>query len=60
MQLAKDGVVIRLHPIRHDQSRELGPFAHPKAGPGQDQHRMIMAPTYRTPSVAWIPEIDNG
>jgi hypothetical protein len=30
VQLAKDGKVIRLHPIRHDRSRELGAFANPK------------------------------
>ncbi len=30
VQLSKDGVVIRLHPIRHDRARELGAFANPK------------------------------
>ena len=33
VQLAKDGKVIRVHPIRHDRSRELGAFANPTAGP---------------------------
>ena len=30
VQLSKDGKVIRLHPIRHDRTRELGAFANPK------------------------------
>jgi transposase InsO family protein len=30
VQLSKDGKVIRLHPIRHDRSRELGAFANPQ------------------------------
>jgi len=33
VQLAKDGTVIRVHPIRHDRSRELGAFANPKGRP---------------------------
>jgi hypothetical protein len=30
VQLSKDGKVIRVHPIRHDRSRELGAFANPQ------------------------------
>ncbi len=30
MKLSKDGKVIRVHPIRHDRSRELGAFANPR------------------------------
>ena len=30
VQLSKDGQVLRVHPIRHDRSRELGAFANPK------------------------------
>ena len=30
VQLSRDGKVIRVHPIRHDRSRELGAFANPK------------------------------
>jgi hypothetical protein len=33
VQLAKDGQVIRVHPIRHDRARELGAFANPKGRP---------------------------
>ncbi|MGE5291878.1 MAG: hypothetical protein ACM3ML_32770 [Micromonosporaceae bacterium] len=33
VQLAKDGKVIRVHPIRHDRARELGAFATPKGRP---------------------------
>jgi transposase InsO family protein len=33
VQLAKDGQVIRVHPIRHDRSRELGAFANRKGRP---------------------------
>jgi len=33
VQLSRDGKVIRVHPIRHDRSRELGAFANPKGRP---------------------------
>lgn len=33
VQLSADGKVIRVHPIRHDRSRELGAFANPKGRP---------------------------
>jgi transposase InsO family protein len=33
VQLSKDSKVIRVHPIRHDRSRELGAFANPKGRP---------------------------
>ena len=33
VQLSTAGKVIRLHPIRHDRSRELGAFANPKGRP---------------------------
>ena len=33
VQLSRDGKVIRVHPIRHDHSRELGAFANPKGQP---------------------------
>lgn len=33
VQLARDGKVIRVHPIRHDRCRELGAFANPKGRP---------------------------
>jgi hypothetical protein len=33
VQLSKDGKVIRIHPIRHDRSKELGAFANPKGRP---------------------------
>ncbi len=33
VQLSKDGKVIRVHPIRHDRSRELGAFANPQGHP---------------------------
>jgi hypothetical protein len=33
VQLAKDGKLIRVHPIRHDRSRELGAFANPHGRP---------------------------
>jgi transposase InsO family protein len=33
VQLSRDGQVIRVHPIRHDRSRELGAFANPKGRP---------------------------
>jgi hypothetical protein len=33
VQLSKDGQIIRVHPIRHDRSRELGAFATPNGRP---------------------------
>ena len=33
VQLSKDSKIIRVHPIRHDRSRELGAFANPKGRP---------------------------
>src|SRR5205085_3012557 len=33
VQLSKDGKVIRVHPIRHDRSKELGAFATPNGRP---------------------------
>jgi transposase InsO family protein len=33
VQLSKDGQVIRVHPVRHDRSRELGAFANPNGRP---------------------------
>ena len=33
VQLASAGTVIRVHPIRHDRTRELGAFANPKGRP---------------------------
>jgi hypothetical protein len=33
VQLSVDEQVIRVHPIRHDRSRELGAFANPKGRP---------------------------
>jgi Integrase core domain len=35
VQLSKDGKLIRVHPIRHDRSRELGAFANPKGRPSR-------------------------
>ena len=33
VQLSRDGKVIRVHPIRHDRTKELGAFANPKGRP---------------------------
>jgi hypothetical protein len=33
VQLSEDGKLIRVHPIRHDRSREPGAFASPKGRP---------------------------
>jgi transposase InsO family protein len=38
VQLSVDDRVIRVHPIRHDRSRELGAFANPKGRPRHTQH----------------------
>jgi hypothetical protein len=54
--------VIRVHPIRHDRSREPGAFANPKRTAPPQNHRrlMIMSPTYRTRSVARVPVLDSA
>jgi hypothetical protein len=49
VQLSKDAKVIRVHPIRHDRSRELGAFANP---PGRAR-RKNSAIGY----VGWLPEL---
>jgi transposase InsO family protein len=33
VRLSKDGQIIRVHPIRHDRTRELGAFANPRGRP---------------------------
>ena len=33
LQLSKDSEVMRVHPIRHDRSRELGAFVTPNGRP---------------------------
>jgi hypothetical protein len=64
VQLSKDGKVIRVHPIRHDRTRELGAFANPQSPPPQElshwQRRLtIMSPGCRNQSVARVPELDK-
>ena len=48
VQLSKDGQVIRVHPIRHDRTSELGAFANPK-GRARRKNSAIgrMSPSYR-------------
>jgi hypothetical protein len=60
VQLSKDGKVIRVHPIRHDRSRELGAFANPQGrAPGARTPPSAMSPSYRNQSVARVPELDT-
>jgi hypothetical protein len=33
VQLSVDGLVVRVHPIRHDPAKEHGAFANPKGRP---------------------------
>jgi len=49
VQLSRDGKVIRVHPIRHDRSRELGAFANPKGRPRRNNSA--------TGNVAQLPEL---
>jgi len=44
VQLSKDGKVIRLHPIRHDRSRELGAFANPQGRARRKNSAIGMTP----------------
>ena len=61
VQLACDGQVIRVHAARHDPAKEHGAFATPTAAPvNQNPHpNPIMSRTYRTASVARVPELDT-
>ena len=47
VQLAKEGKIIRVHPIRHDRFRELGAFASPKGRPRRKTPPSAMSPSYR-------------
>jgi hypothetical protein len=61
VQIAKDGQVIRVHPIRHDRSREFGAFANPKGRPdAPPPSKTIMSPTCRSADVVRVPEIDTS
>jgi hypothetical protein len=37
VQLAVEGRVVRVHPIRHDRAKELGAFATPNGRPRKTQ-----------------------
>jgi Integrase core domain len=54
VQLSKDGKVIRVHPIRHDRSKELGAFANPKAAPAARTPPPVTSPNDH---VAQVPEL---
>jgi hypothetical protein len=45
VQLSKDGKVIRVHPIRHDRSREFGAFASPQGRPRRKNSAIGNAPS---------------
>ena len=55
--MSKDGHVIRVHPIRHERSRELGAFANPKAVPAARTQSSAMSASYRNSTVAQVPEL---
>jgi len=59
VQLSQGGKVIRVHPIRHDRSRELGAFANPKGRPETPRRAERMSPTYRHPPVVRVPNLDR-
>lgn len=55
VQIAKDGQVIGVHPIRHDRSRELGALANPEGRPAAPPPaKTIMSRTYRSADVARV------
>lgn len=60
VQLSKDGKVIRVHPIRHDRSREPGAFANPKDDPAARTPPPAMSPSYRNSDVGRVPGPDIG
>ncbi len=49
VQLSKDAKVIRVHPIRHDRSRELGAFANPRGRARRENSAIGYA--------GWLPEL---
>jgi transposase InsO family protein len=52
VQLAVDGKVVRVHPIRHDPAKEHGAFANPKGRP-RKQRSVVQLPEL---SVVEVPE----
>lgn len=38
VQLAYQGTIVRVHPIRHDRAKEHGAFANPHGRPRQPRH----------------------
>jgi transposase InsO family protein len=52
VQLSKDGKVIRIHPIRHNRSRELGAFANPHGRPRRKNSAIGNTPAPTTSTVA--------
>ena len=60
VQLSRDGKVIRVHPIRHDRTRELGAFANPKGRPAARTPPPALSPSYRNSPVARVPELDTA
>jgi hypothetical protein len=55
-QISCDGNIIRVHPIRHDRTKEHGAFATPTADPAT---QMIMSSSYRNSLVKRVPELDT-
>ena len=61
VQLAKDGKIIRVHPIRHDRARELGAFANPKGRPRRKNSAIgNVVSRYRNSPVARVPGLDSS
>jgi len=59
VQLSQHGKVIRVHPIRHDRSRELGAFANPKGRPRRTATHDRLSPTYRNRPVVRVPRLGS-
>ena len=57
VQLAKDGKVIRVHPIRHDRARESARSPTPKDAPAARTPPPEMSPSYRNSTVTRVPEL---
>ena len=56
VQISCDGRIVRLHPIRHDRTKEHGAFATPN---GRPRHRTTTSRTYRNSLVNRVPELDT-
>jgi hypothetical protein len=59
VQLAVEGRVVRVHPIRHDRAKELGAYAHPLGHPGRIAKKAQAAAARLATGVKDLPNSDG-